>query len=174
MERIEKQQGFLEKEKEKFIKVMDNSKADFTQEIMELEALTSGFKQYQDGANYEEIAQMAKNYKQRCDEANEMAKKINNRESLVTKDEPTDYSSIPQMIKDFKPYYDLWTWVETYRKSHHSWCNDPFDELDAQDVEDKVDNANKVMAQVLRFFRDKEVPGIVKIAEQLKADVSDF
>jgi len=30
VERIEKQQGFLEKEKEKFIKQMDNNKADFS------------------------------------------------------------------------------------------------------------------------------------------------
>jgi hypothetical protein len=33
MERIEKQQGFLEKEKEKFIKIMDNGKSDFNNDI---------------------------------------------------------------------------------------------------------------------------------------------
>jgi hypothetical protein len=74
---------------------------------------------------------MAKNIKQKCDEANEKSKKINNREGLVSKDDPTDYTSIQAMIKEFKPYYDMWTWVETYRKSKESWLNDAFDDLDA-------------------------------------------
>jgi len=46
--RIEKQQGFLEKEKEKFIKQMENNKKDFNQQITELENLTTTFKQYCD------------------------------------------------------------------------------------------------------------------------------
>jgi hypothetical protein len=56
VERIEKQQGFLEKEKEKFIKQMDNNKADFSQTIMELETLSAGFKQYKDAEQYAEVA----------------------------------------------------------------------------------------------------------------------
>ena len=44
MERIEKQQGLLEKEKEKFVKQMENNKTDFSGQIMELENLTSTFK----------------------------------------------------------------------------------------------------------------------------------
>ena len=35
-------------------------KVDFNGQIMELEALTSGFKQYQDGDAYEEVANRAK------------------------------------------------------------------------------------------------------------------
>lgn len=35
------------------------------------------------------------------------------------------------MQKDFKFFYELWTVVEQWRKSYHSWLNDPFDEVDA-------------------------------------------
>jgi len=50
------------------------------------------------------------------------------------------------MQKDFKPYFDLWTIVEVWKKSHNSWCNDPFDEIDATTVEDIVDNSSKTMS----------------------------
>ena len=42
IQRIEKQQGFLEKEKEKFIKKMENDKKDFNNTINELETLAGG------------------------------------------------------------------------------------------------------------------------------------
>ena len=99
---------------------------------------------------------------------------INNRESLVEYEDIADYSSIQAMQKEFKPYYDLWTVVETWKKSHASWLNDPFDEIDAQQVEDCVDNSAKVMAQVLRYFRDKELPDILKIAEGVRVQVEEF
>ena len=51
---------------------------------------------------------------------------------------------------------------------------DEFANLDAQQLEETVDNSNKSMAQVTRFFRDKELPGILKIAESIKAEVEDF
>ena len=41
-------------------------------------------------------------------------------------------------------------------------------------VEELVDNAKKTMAQVQRFFRDKELPGILKIAEGIKDAVEEF
>lgn len=99
---------------------------------------------------------------------------INNREGLVEYEDIADYSSIQAMQKEFKPYYDLWTVVETWKKSHASWLNDPFDEIDAQQVEDCVDNSAKVMAQVLRYFRDKELPDILKIAEGVRVQVEEF
>jgi len=141
---------------------------------MELENLSTGFKQYQDGDAFEEVSNMAKNIMSRIEEAVQYAKKINNKEQLVEYEEISDYTSIVQMQKDFKPYYELWTTVETWKKSHESWLNDAFDELDSTQVEETVDNSNKVMAQVLRFFRDKDLPNILKIAEGIKDAVEEF
>lgn len=53
VQRIEKQQGFLDKEKEKFIKKMENDKKEFNNTINELETLAGSFKNYSDGENYE-------------------------------------------------------------------------------------------------------------------------
>jgi hypothetical protein len=43
--------------------------------------------------------------------------------------------------------------------------HDAFEDLDAAKLEEIVDASNKTMAQVIRFFRDKEMPGIMKIAD---------
>jgi dynein heavy chain len=61
-----------------------------------------------------------------------------------------------------------------WKKNHHSWVNDPFDEIDASNVEEIVDHAFKTMGQVIRYFRDKELPGILKIAEGIKKEVEAF
>jgi dynein heavy chain len=174
MERIEKQKGLLEKEKERFIKQMDNNKTDFSMRIMDLEAKTASFKDYQNAEDFEKVAQLAKDYKQGIDDELAYAKMINNQENLVGQEEITDYSSINQMIKEFKPYYDLWTTVETWRNSYTSWLNDPFEDLDAKQVEDTVDAANKTMSQVNRFFRDKDLSKILEIAADIKKRVDDF
>jgi ABC-type Zn uptake system ZnuABC Zn-binding protein ZnuA len=76
---------------------MENGKKEFNNSITELENLTSSFKQYYDPENYEEIANNARSIKQRIDEANEQAKMINNRETLVAYEDTTDYQSIPAM-----------------------------------------------------------------------------
>ena len=76
---------------------MENGKKEFNNQITELENLTSSFKQYYDPENYEEIANNARSIKQRIDEANDQAKMINNRETLVAYEDVTDYQSIPAM-----------------------------------------------------------------------------
>lgn len=74
---------------------MEANRREFSNEISELENLASGFKQFAEIENYEEIAQNAKNIKQKIDEANERAKQINNRETLVEQEDVTDYTAIP-------------------------------------------------------------------------------
>jgi dynein heavy chain len=52
--------------------------------------------------------------------------------------------------------------------------NDEWEKLDADEVESTVETSNKTLAQVIRFFRDKDLPGILKIAEIVKAEVDEF
>ena len=83
---------------------------------------------------------------------------------MVEYEDVTDYQSIPQMQKEFKPFYDLWTTVEAWKTKHGGWLHGPFDEIDAANVEETVDNSKKTMAQVIRALKDKELPEILKIA----------
>ena len=89
-------------------------------------------------------------------------------------DEETDYTEIAQTIKEFKPYFEMWTTIDEWNKQHELWLNGSFDDINSSAVEELVERAQKTMTVVLRNFRDKEVPGILKICESLKGDVVDF
>jgi len=55
----------------------------------------------------------------------ETSKMYNNRESLTGNDE-TNYDNINSTVKEFEPFYNLWTTTELWRKSHKSWLQDDF------------------------------------------------
>ena len=78
------------------------------------------------------------------------------------------------MTKEFLPYYNLWTTVDNFKKSHKSWLHDDFEVLDSAKLEETVDSSSKTLAQTIRIFRDKELPGILKIADSIKEDVDAF
>ena len=78
------------------------------------------------------------------------------------------------MIKDFQPYSNLWLTTRLWHKSNNSWLNDPWEKLNANDLDATFENCNKVMSGVLRFFKDKEFPKITKIAESMKKAIDDF
>ncbi len=50
---------------------------------------------------------------------------------MLTNQDPTDYSKINEEAKKFLPFFNLWTTVDNWRKSHKSWLYDPFEDLDA-------------------------------------------
>jgi dynein heavy chain len=64
--------------------------------------------------------------------------------------------------------------VHTWKKSYYSWLNDEWESLDAIELENIVDNSNKSLSTVIRFFREKDFPGILKIAETIKSGVEVF
>ena len=78
------------------------------------------------------------------------------------------------MAKDFQPYSNLWVTTKNWFKSHHSWLNDSWENLNAIELDNTFENSNKTMSMVLRYFRDKEYPKITKIAESMKKNIDDF
>ena len=78
------------------------------------------------------------------------------------------------MAKDFLPYSNLWLTTRNWFKCHHGWMNDPWEELNAVELDNTFDQANKTISQVLRYFREKDLPKILKIAETMKKNIDDF
>ena len=50
------------------------------------------------------------------------------------------------MAKDFQPYSNLWLTTRTWFKSHASWLNDPWEKLNAADLDATFENCNKIMS----------------------------
>lgn len=78
------------------------------------------------------------------------------------------------MNKDFLPYSNLWTTATSWFKNSVHWLNDPWETLDADACEKFVEESVKTMAQVTRFFKDKDIPAITKIGETVRSQLDEF
>lgn len=78
------------------------------------------------------------------------------------------------MAKDFAPYSNLWLTTRNWFKCHKSWLHDPWEELNAVDLDNTFDQSNKTISQVLRYFKEKDFPKILKIAETMKKNIDEF
>lgn len=64
------------------------------------------------------------------------------------------YSKLSRMVKDFQPYYDLWTTVSDWMQWHESWMNDPLVEIEAEQLEKNVSDSFKTMQRCMKQFKD--------------------
>ena len=67
------------------------------------------------------------------------------------------------MVKDFKPYSDLWLTTNKWFENIHHWMNDEWEKLDADYCEKFMEEAYKTTAMVNKFFNDKDLAPILKI-----------
>jgi hypothetical protein len=98
---------------------------------------------------FEDAANEAREIKAKLDWGIETAKMYNNREVLTGQDE-TNYDNITGTVKEFEPFYNLWTTTDQWKKSHTSWLNDGFESMDPQALEEIVENSEKTMNKVIR------------------------
>jgi len=155
MSTIEEQNQILEKTKEQFIKDMEEAQVEFEDTLDNLAITTGGFHEFNDIKKFEEIANDVESVNQRIAENIAQAKLFNTQEFLVGK-EQKDYSRLDQMAKQFKPYSDLWLTIRKWFNSHESWMNDPWEQLDAEDLQDTFDNSKKTIGQVFNKFKNSE------------------
>ena len=67
--RIAKQGNFLDKEKDKFVNIMQQDQVEFDTKVAEIQALVSKFDENVDMAQYEEVAKNARVLKLKLDDA---------------------------------------------------------------------------------------------------------
>lgn len=135
----------LNSKKDAFIREMMSEQTEFKGEIQDIEKLVYSFQQYADINDYEDVAEKSRELQSRLQAALAKAKTFNHREVLVEAAD-TDYTDLGNMNKEFQPYYNMWTTIDLWRKSHKSWLEDGFEELDAARMEEIVDNSNKTLA----------------------------
>lgn len=173
MDLIERQTLYLDKEKEKLINQMYGDQTNFKAEISQLETTISSLSQYNEINQSQEVAEIVRNTHEKMKKAHEKAKRFTNRERLMGLNE-TDYSNLTILKKEYEPYYNLWTTTDDWFTNHRSWLNDPWEDLNAPDMEEKVSSYIKTSNKVIRYFREKDQGDILKIAETVKADLDKY
>jgi dynein heavy chain len=93
MQKIARQNVFLDKEKEKFVAQMQSQQAEFDSKMNMLTQEVTQFMKQDDIAAYEQISAEARELMQRLGDNSDLAKTYNMRESLTDNDE-TSYENV--------------------------------------------------------------------------------
>ena len=172
-ELIETRKLSLKKERARFYEQMIAHQAEFKENIDNLERTIQTFHQYQKLENHEEVASIATSINESLANYQEMARTFNHHESLF-QTAITDYSKLTQMSKDFLPYSNLWITANKWFKYIQEWLNCEWEQLNAPEAEKFVEEAVRNLGSSIRFFRDRNITGVLKIGETVKKEVDEF
>uniref|UniRef100_A0A452IS51 Uncharacterized protein n=1 Tax=Gopherus agassizii TaxID=38772 RepID=A0A452IS51_9SAUR len=76
------------------------------------------------------------------------------------------------MVKEFQPYWDLWTTASDWIRWSESWMNDPLSAIDAEQLEKNVNESFKTMHKCVKQFKD--VPACQDIAVEIRGRIEEF
>lgn len=77
--------------------------------------------------------------------------------------DPTDYSKLQAVTKEFTPYNTLWTIVHRWYTDIDTWMDNPFKSIDANAAEKFVEESARAIVQANRAFKEKNMNQIVAI-----------
>lgn len=82
------------------------------------------------------------------------------------------YDKLGRLIKDFEPFKNMWLTASDWLKWHDSWMNDPLTTIDAEQLEQNVNNAFKTVFKCVKHF--KEIPACQEVAMEVKEKIENF
>lgn len=85
--------------------------------------------------------------------------------------EMTDYGKISSMVKEFTPYSNLWITAHNWFVNIEKWLHGEWETLDAPAAEKFVDESVRVIASCTRFFKERDIEAILKIASVVKGQL---
>jgi dynein heavy chain, axonemal len=88
--------------------------------------------------------------------------------------EMTDYHKITTMVKEFTPYSNLWITTHNWFANIENWMNGEWETLDAAAAERFVDDSVRTVAGCMRFFKERDIESILKIATAIKGQLDEF
>ncbi|NWT16478.1 DYH1 protein, partial [Vireo altiloquus] len=158
-------------DEERFRKMQIVDQKAFQDETDEMQLTVGGFSVQADINQAHELADDARSVRKKLKELQEMAVLYNNRERLFGM-KVTDYSGLARMLKEFQPYYDLWTTVSDWIKWNESWMNDSLLKIESEELERNVNDSVKTMQRCVKQFKDS--PDCQGVAMEFRDKMNDF
>ena len=163
----------LTSEKQTFLQEMRTSQEEFMVELLEVEKRVNTFGQYSDIDNVSKISEKCIKIHEKLEDLSTRARNFNNNEMLFNLN-TTDYRHVTRVVKNFEPYYQMWTTSADWLKNHQSWMSDSFLELNGDTIATNVATYNKTMAKVIKSKAIKDNPGCMTIATVIKKEIETF
>ena len=166
----------LEAKKKKLLEDMKSEQGEFRNKMEKLEGdiknyhMNIGTDLHKE--RFEEVNRMDAQLK----EIIERSKKFNSREALFGRDQ-TDYSKLGLMMKEFDPFLNLWRIVHNWSKGIIDWMQGSFEQVDAVEAQNFVEDGSRILGQVSRIFKDRgplEFANQIQIADTYKKKIDEF
>jgi dynein heavy chain len=172
-EKIEDAEATIEERKIKYAQAMMMEQEAFDHSLIQLEAEAESFAEYSDIGQVEQVAAHVKTFTEKMDKAIADAMLFNTREELFEKD-PTDYEVIQRIKETFEPYSNLWSTANSWLKHHQEWTENQFTDLNAEQLEQDVENAHVTIVKALKYFKSTNSEACYQIAKDIKDQVVEF
>ncbi|NWU63519.1 DYH1 protein, partial [Pterocles burchelli] len=158
-------------DEDKFRKIQVIDQKGFQDKLEDMQLIVGGFSVQVNVNEAHELANKAREVRKQLKELQNLATVYNNRERIFGM-KVTNYGELSKMVKDFQPYYDLWTTVSDWMRWHQSWMTDPLMETEAEELEKNVNDSFKTMQRCVRQFKDS--PACQGVAIEFQDKIEEF
>ncbi|XP_026529026.1 dynein heavy chain 1, axonemal [Notechis scutatus] len=158
-------------DEERFHKIQLMDQNNFLERLDGLQIAVAGFSAHMDIGRAHEIANEARRIRKQLKESQQLALLYNNRERIFGM-HVTNYDKLSRMVKDFQPFYDLWTTASDWLRWADSWMNDPLSAIDAEQLEKNVNESFKTMHKCVKHFKD--IPACQDVAVEIRGKIEEF
>eukprot|EP01012_Entosiphon_sulcatum_P030911 TRINITY_DN3847_c0_g1_i1.p1 TRINITY_DN3847_c0_g1~~TRINITY_DN3847_c0_g1_i1.p1 ORF type:complete len:4187 (-),score=787.17 TRINITY_DN3847_c0_g1_i1:47-10915(-) len=161
----------LDAEAERFKEIMALEQEHFLKEADKMQRTVATFSKHTDLANVGEIAAQVKTLQKNIKELQDKAADFNKKQGLFG-EEIKNYKNVFDMSRELQPYASLWITSNDWIQCRENWHSDPFESLDAEEIERVVTSSHKTLTQLTKMFKDK--PALFRIVEEIKKSIEDF
>jgi len=165
----------LSKLRKRFEDDLLESQAKLKEEMVTIEKNSKIFFGFDSINNLHEAAQLARNLESTFSDSKEKAKLYNLRETYFNI-EQTNYSGIADMYKEFEPFYQIWTNIDSFLNKSRSYLGTNLKTLNGEEVKNMNDNVLKWLNVSIRKLkeRDGNFNKIIATAEEIKKRAEEF
>lgn len=168
---MEATEASLDADEERFQKNLLADQNTFQDRLDSLNMAVAGFAAHTDISKAHEVANEVRRLTKQLKECQTLASTYNNRERLFGLP-VTSYDKLGRLIKDFEPFKNMWLTGSDWLKWYDSWMNDPLTTIDAEQLEQNVNNAFKTVFKCVKHF--KEIPACQEVAMEVKEKIENF
>ncbi|KAJ8047551.1 Dynein heavy chain 3, axonemal [Holothuria leucospilota] len=164
----------LQKEHDMAVSKLTQRQKKFTVEIQKLLDEVKAFKSKDRMAESQDYLAQLEDMQERLEAFQKEKLSINQEEHLLETGQITPYDEL-EVIQEMKePYHRLWSSAVKFHQLHDKWMNGPLLEVNAEDVEEEVQNLWRTSYKLTKLFAKPDLIGPMRAAATIKGKLEKF
>ncbi|XP_073507678.1 dynein axonemal heavy chain 3-like [Phyllobates terribilis] len=147
---------------------------DFTKRLADVVIEVKDFQKKERMSEASTYVQKLSTINRRIQEFMEERARINKEEELLGIEQMGTYSQISEICKLKEPYETLWTTALHFSTHYDKWMNGPLLQVNAEEVEEEVQNLWKTSYKLTKAFYHPDLHGPLKVATTIKTKLEKF